>query len=207
MLARAPQLPLMNAYGCSETCGDVLAGEILTTDLEAGALPVGTPLPGSRCYVLTPDLALAPQDVLGEIYIDSPQLARGYLDQPGMTAARFVASPFVPGARLYRSGDLARRRGDGRLELAGRSDDQVNVRGHRVEPVETQAALLELESVAEAAVLPRSARGSMELVAYVAAIPEAELDAAALKTELARQLPGPLVPARVEILPALPRLA
>lgn len=206
MRARAPQLPLMNAYGCSETTGDVLAGEIRATDLEADALPVGTPLPGSCCYVLTPDLALAPQDVLGEIYIDSPQLVRGYLGQPGLTATRFVASPFVPGARLYRSGDLARRRSDGRLELSGRSDDQVNLRGHRVEPAETQAALLTLDTVAEAAVLPRSIRGRMELVAYVTGAAGADLDAAALKTELARHLPEPLVPARVEILSALPRL-
>lgn len=209
----APGVRLFNSYGCTETAGDVAAGPISPQDAAAGLAPIGTPLPGSHCLVLGPDLDLAPPGVLGELYIASPQLALGYLGHPALTAARFVAAPdgapngAPNGARLYRTGDLARWRADGRLELAGRSDDQVNVRGHRVEPAETVEALLTLPQVAEAAVLPRRQGSSSELIAYVSGPALGPQDGPALRQEIARSLPSPLVPAQVLVLPQLPRLA
>ncbi len=206
MRKRAPGLILHNAYGCSETTGDVISGEVPETGPEQATAPIGTPLPGSLCYVLTSDLSLAPNDVLGELYVASPQLARGYLKQPGLTASRFVANPFQPGQRLYRTGDLARRRANGQLELAGRSDDQVNVRGHRVDPAETQAKLLSIDAIEEACVIARPARGTMELVAYVAGRAADLPDQAQIKIALAQTLPGPFIPAVVIAVEKLPRL-
>ncbi|MDE1145044.1 MAG: AMP-binding protein [Azospirillaceae bacterium] len=202
----APGVPLYNSYGCTETTGDVAAGPVSAGDAQNGIVPIGTPLPGSFCHVLGPDLVPVPPGVLGEIYVGGPQLARGYLAQPALTAARFVASPFEAGGRLYRTGDLARWRDDGRLELAGRSDDQVNVRGHRVEPAEAVEALHALPNVREAAVLPRAVGTTTELVAYVAGDGLGPDDGPQLRQQLARTLPGPLVPAEVVVLPHLPRL-
>lgn len=202
----APTVSLFNSYGCTETTGDVAAGRVDAVDAENGVTPIGAPLPGSRCHVLSSDLTPAPWGALGELYVEGPQLARGYLAEPALTATRFIASPFNPGARLYRTGDLARWRDDGRLELAGRSDDQVNVRGHRVEPAETVAALHAIPGVREAAVLPRPAGSTIELVAYVAGDGLGAADGQRLRQRLAATLPGPLVPAAVVVLPRLPRL-
>lgn len=202
----AEGVPLYNSYGCTETTGDVTAGKVSSADAENGTISIGAPLPGSRCYVLAADLTLAPPGALGELYVEGPQLARGYLAQPALTAARFVASPFSKNGRLYRTGDLVRWRDDGRLELAGRVDDQVNIRGHRVEPDETVAELYAAPGVKEAIVLPRSLRSTMELVAYVSGDGLRPQDGPRLRARLADRLPGPLVPAEVIVLPSLPRL-
>lgn len=202
----AEDVPLYNSYGCTETTGDVAAGKVSMADAESGGMPIGRPLPGSRCYVLAPDLTLSPPGALGELYVEGAQLARGYLAQPGLTAARFVANPFRKNSRLYRTGDLARWREDERLELAGRADDQVNIRGHRVEPDETVAELYAAPNVKEAAVLPRRIGSTMELVAYVSGDGLRPEDGSRLRARLADRLPGPLVPAEVIVLPSLPRL-
>ncbi|MGU3401168.1 non-ribosomal peptide synthetase [Brucellaceae bacterium D45D] len=204
--AAAKDIPLYNSYGCTETTGDVIAGRIHQSDTTEGTIPIGNPLPGSRCYILSGDLTLTPPGVLGDLYIDSKQLASGYLSQPGLTAASFVANPWGKGGRLYRTGDLARLRSDGRIELAGRSDDQVNVRGHRVEPAETLAALYKFKTVAEAAVLPRKIGSTNALIAYVAGSELKAGDGSSLRQELSGLLPGPLVPAEVIVMPRLPRL-
>ncbi|WP_081500780.1 non-ribosomal peptide synthetase [Rhizobium sp. AP16] len=202
----AKDLPLHNSYGCTETTGDVTAGKVSGADAESGIISIGQPLPGSRCYVLAADLTLAPPGALGELYVEGAQLARGYLAQPALTAARFVANPFSKNSRLYRTGDLVRWREDGRLELAGRIDDQVNIRGHRVEPDETVAELYAAPQVKEAAVLPRTVGSTMELVAYVSGDGLRPQDGPRLRARLADRLPGPLVPAEVIVLPSLPRL-
>lgn len=202
----APTVSLYNSYGCTETTGDVAAGRVAETDARGGSTPIGTPLPGSRIYVLDEQLSLAPPGVLGELYVEGAQLAREYLGQSAFTATRFIANPFSVGGRLYRTGDLARWRTDGRLELAGRVDDQVNVRGHRVEPAETVEALHALPNVREAAVLPRAVGSTIELVAYVVGEGLGPEDEARLRDKLARTLPGPLVPAQLTILTRLPRL-
>lgn len=199
-------VPLHNSYGCTETTGDVIAGKVSSENAESGMILIGQPLPGSRCYVLSADLSLSPPGALGELYVEGQQLARGYLGQPATTAARFVASPFGKNSRLYRTGDLVRWREDGRLELAGRIDDQVNIRGHRVEPDETVAELYAAPEVREAIVLPRSAGSTMELIAYVSGDGLQPRDGQRLRARLADRLPGPLVPAEVIVLASLPRL-
>ncbi|MGW5617087.1 condensation domain-containing protein [Streptomyces sp. NPDC003877] len=174
----------------------------------SGAVPLGRPVAGTRVYVLDPFLRPAPVGAAGELYLAGAGLARGYLNQPGRTAERFVADPFgPPGGRLYRTGDLARLLPDGTVEFLGRADQQVKIRGFRVEPGEIEAAARALPGVRRAAVVARQ-DGTVprRLVAYVEPGPDAATgpDPAALRHALAERLPAPLVPAAVVVLPALP---
>ncbi|HEV7648872.1 MAG TPA: amino acid adenylation domain-containing protein [Actinophytocola sp.] len=159
----------------------------------AGPVPIGGPDPNTRLYVL--DTALRPVGVgiAGELYVGGRGLARGYAGQPGPSATRFVADPFAgPGARMYRTGDRVRWGEDGNLEFLGRSDGQVKIRGHRVEPGEVESALLRHPGVRQAAVVARpDLRGGLRLVAYVAGEP------AGLREHVAAHLPDYLVPSAV----------
>ncbi|MGV9360744.1 non-ribosomal peptide synthetase [Amycolatopsis sp. NPDC003731] len=129
--------------------------------------PIGRPLPGSRLYLLDERLRPVPPGVVGEVFLAGDCLARGYLHRPDLTAERFVADPFMPGARMYRTGDLARWLPSGEAEYAGRRDDQIKLRGFRIEPGEVTAALLAVPGVQEAAVLV-DREGEPRLVAGVA---------------------------------------
>ncbi|HEY0738584.1 MAG TPA: amino acid adenylation domain-containing protein, partial [Herpetosiphonaceae bacterium] len=176
-MRRMPGCALYNHYGPTEThvvTSYRLAG---TPDAWPAQPPIGRPLAGARLYVLEPQLQPAPIGVAGELYIGGTALAHGYLDQPALTAERFIADPFSggatsgpdnpPGARIYRTGDMARYLSDGNIEFLGRIDDQVKVRGFRVEPGEIEAALRQHPTVRDAVVISQQHNDQIRLVAYV----------------------------------------
>ncbi|MDQ0603849.1 amino acid adenylation domain-containing protein [Streptomyces canus] len=200
---RWPQARLVNLYGCSEAAGDSL---IHVHDGQDGPVPLGHPIAHTRVHVLDPFLRPSPAGAAGELYIAGDGLARGYLNQPGRTAERFVANPFgPPGSRLYRTGDLARLRTDGTVEFLGRADSQVKIRGFRVEPGEIETAARALPGVARAAVVARQdGPAPLRLVAYVVPEPGTTPDPVTLRRALAERLPGQLVPSAVVVLDALP---
>ncbi|WP_437325952.1 non-ribosomal peptide synthase/polyketide synthase [Sorangium sp. So ce381] len=203
----AARVRLLNAYGAAETTATAAACELTAADPRDGwAVAVGRPLEGVRAYVLDPAGQPVPAGVIGELYLGGQGLARGYLGRPDLTAERFVPDPFAdqPGERLYRTGDRARWRADGRLELAGRVDQQVNLRGFRIDPAEVEARLGELPGVREAVVIARQDRPEeRRLVAYVATGADAAPEE--LRRALKERLPDYMAPSALVALKELPR--
>ncbi|MBG4595131.1 non-ribosomal peptide synthase/polyketide synthase [Pseudomonas aeruginosa] len=199
VFAKLPQAGLYNLYGPTEAAIDVTHW----TCMEEGkdAVPIGRPLANLACYILDGNLEPVPVGVLGELYLAGRGLARGYHQRPGLTAERFVASPFVAGERMYRTGDLARYRADGVIEYAGRIDHQVKLRGLRIELGEIEARLLEHPWVREAAVLAVDGR---QLVGYVVLESEGGDWREALAAHLATSLPEYMVPAQWLALERMP---
>ncbi|GAA1385271.1 hypothetical protein GCM10009639_07780 [Kitasatospora putterlickiae] len=201
---RLPGCALANLYGPTEAAVDVSAWEC---EGPLRTVPIGLPIDNTRLYVLDSALRPVPPGAPGELHIGGTAVALGYHRRPGLTAARFVPDPYgPPGARLYRTGDLARRRPDGTLEHLGRIDQQVKIRGLRIEPGETEAALRARPGIADAAVIVREDRpGDKRLTGYLVPAPGAdEPDPAALRAALKRTLPDHQVPAAFAVLPALP---
>ncbi|WP_081512242.1 non-ribosomal peptide synthetase [Nocardia donostiensis] len=189
-----------NCYGPTETTVEAVVAAIAdTTDPT-----IGTANAGTAAYVLDSRLRPAPRGVVGELYLSGAQLARGYIGRPAGTAARFVADPFRPGHRMYRTGDLVRRLGHGGLAYLGRADDQVKVRGYRVEVGEIETALRRLPGVATATVTVVRRAGGASLVGFVVAAPGRVVDPAQLRIALTDRLPAYMVPARIVILDRLP---
>jgi amino acid adenylation domain-containing protein len=202
------QPQLTNMYGITETTVHVTYRPLSLADLRSdSASPIGEPIPDQTLYLLDAALDPVPQGCIGELYVGSAGLARGYLQRPALSAERFVPDPFgAPGARLYRSGDLARFSQDGAIEYVGRIDHQVKIRGFRVELGEIEARLLQHPQVREAVVLAVDGVNGPQLVAWLVAA--SELDPAALResvrAELQRDLPAYMVPSHVLLLDALP---
>jgi len=208
-LAQLPGTTLINGYGPTEGTTFTCCYRIPRDLAEAlPSIPIGRPIANTEVYVLDGAIQPVPIGVPGELYIGGAGLARGYLHRPDLTAEQFLPHPFrdQPGARLYRTGDLVRWRPDGTLEFLGRRDDQVKLRGFRVEPGEVEAALRRHPQVRDAVVVVREdAAGGRRLVAYVVPGPGAAPAEAALRPFLGQTLPEYMVPATVVLLDALPR--
>ncbi|MDG5805155.1 non-ribosomal peptide synthetase [Streptomyces ossamyceticus] len=168
-----------------------------------GPVTIGGPAPGVRLYVLDEGLRPVPRGTEGELFIGGAGVAHGYFGRPEATAKVFLDDPFagVPGARMYRTGDLVRWTEEGTLDFLGRRDHQVKIRGHRIELGAVEAALCELPGVREAVVVPDT--GGAALTGFVLA--PARPDARSLREQVARSLPAPMVPARIEVLDSFPR--
>ncbi|HUC56860.1 MAG TPA: amino acid adenylation domain-containing protein [Streptosporangiaceae bacterium] len=193
-----PGLKFVNDYGPTETAITAVCAELHDAVPAGQSPPLGHPIPNCRAYVLDHRLRPVPAGVTGELHLSGAGVARGYLGRPGMTSARFIADPFRPGGRLYKTGDLCRRRADGSIVYLGRADHQVKLRGLRVEPGEIEAALRTHPSVAQAVVIVTSAPGGdKQLTAYLHAPPGLELPAGPeLRGYLSARLPSYMVPAR-----------
>jgi amino acid adenylation domain-containing protein len=202
-LACLPDTRTFNVYGPTETtiwsAAQLLAG---------GPVSLGRALPGERLFVLSAEHHLQPVGAIGEIAIAGDGVGPGYLDQPEKTAERFVLIPALASGPVYLTGDLGRWRPDGSLKFLGRLDDQIKIRGTRVEPGEIEHHLRRENGIDDALVIARKAPdGETELIAYLVSRDPGvrALDTASWRTRLALTLPDPLIPARFTVLEALPQ--
>lgn len=203
---------LVNMYGITETTVHVTAATVSRREALAGSRSVGRPLPGWSVRVLDAHGRPVPPGAPGEIVVGGAGVALGYLNRPALTAERFVPDPLDPaGRRLYRSGDLGRLLPDGTLEHLGRIDDQVQVRGFRIEPGEIRHVLLEDPAVSAAAVTVTGGdagdAAAVRIDAYVVPAPGSGEGPGPVRERAARLLPPHMVPATVTVLPALPLTA
>lgn len=198
---------LWNLYGPTET---TIWSTAYLLDQVAERVLIGRPLANTQCYILDEQRQPVPIGATGELYIAGDGLARGYLNQPELTAAKFVANPFVDGSesRMYRTGDLARYLSDGNIECLGRTDHQVKIRGFRIELGEIETALKQHPSIRQAVVIAREdVPGDKRLVAYVLPSAGSTVERTELRELLKRQLPEYMVPAdyvTVESIPISP---
>ncbi|MGA6876376.1 amino acid adenylation domain-containing protein [Streptomyces pratensis] len=208
LAAAYPGTAFLNVYGPTETTTFATRHRV-RPGAPDGVPPIGLPLDGARVYVLDAALRPVPAGAEGELYVAGPGVARGYLGRPGPTATRFVADPFSgAGARMYRTGDLVRRDPDGTLHHVARSDQQIKLRGHRIEPAEIEAVLRSDDSVRAACVVVREdLPGDRTLTAYVVPAPGHTPDPDLLASYVGRRLPAYMVPATIQCLDALPLTA
>ncbi|MEU6064800.1 amino acid adenylation domain-containing protein [Streptomyces sp. NPDC047082] len=195
---------LMNLYGPTEATTYACEAEIRADD--PGEPPIGHPVSGTHAYVLDGRLRPVAPGVPGELFLGGPGLARGYLNNPALTADRFLPDLTRPGRRMYRTGDLVRVDAEGQLRYLGRSDDQVKIRGFRIEPGECAVALRRHPAVADAAVLPRDVPGAgTVLCAWVVPTPASTLEPAEVQAFARTQVPPYMVPSAVAVLNRLPQ--
>jgi amino acid adenylation domain-containing protein len=203
----APQTRLINEYGPTETVVGCCVYEVQSEDPHTGSVPIGRPIANTQLYILDEDLQPVPPGSMGELYIGGVGVGRGYLNRPELTAERFLEDHFsgVPGARLYKSGDLARYRADGVLEYLGRSDDQVKIHGYRIELGEIESVLAAQPKVKSCVVLAREDEpGSKQLVGYVV---QSEGEAPTndeLRAFILERVPEYMAPSHFVIMDALP---
>nr|WP_145488694.1 MULTISPECIES: non-ribosomal peptide synthase/polyketide synthase [Streptomyces] len=197
VLDACPGLTVVDGYGPTETTTFATRRAFRAGDALPAVLPIGRPLDDTRVYVLDAALRPQPPGIPGELYVAGAGLARGYAGRPGATAARYLADPFGPaGERMYRTGDIVRWSADGELHFVGRADDQIKIRGFRVEPAEIEARLTAHPAVAEAVVSLYQDAGRKRLAAHLVPAPGAEVPAAAeLRAHLADGLPDYMLPA------------
>jgi acyl-coenzyme A synthetase/AMP-(fatty) acid ligase/acyl carrier protein len=201
-----PGTKLINMYGITETTVHVTFKEITDREVAETRSNIGRPIPTTTTYVMDEKQRLLPVGIAGEICVGGEGVGRGYLGRDELTREKFVVNPYQPAERLYRSGDLAKLLPDGELIYLGRIDDQVQIRGFRVELGEIKSHLLEHPQVAEAEVIARESKAeSLELVAYV--VPRAEISVTALRSHLAETLPFYMVPTAFVMLERLPLTA
>ncbi|MCG6500247.1 amino acid adenylation domain-containing protein, partial [Kitasatospora sp. A2-31] len=201
-----PELRVVDGYGPTETTVFATRHPMAAGDELGSTVPIGRPLDNMRVQVLDAGLRRVPVGVPGELFIAGAGLARGYLGRPGATAERFLPDPFGgPGSRMYRTGDLGRWNAQGTLDFLGRTDDQIKLRGFRIEPAEIEAHFTGRADIAQAAVLLREDNpGDQRLVAYLVPAGGAVPDPAELRATAAVRLPAYLVPSAVVLLDTLP---
>jgi amino acid adenylation domain-containing protein len=198
---------VLNSYGLTETSIDSSYFEgPLIGSRDDGPVPIGRPLPGVRAYILDGRGELVPTDVVGELFIGGRGVARGYVNSPGQTAERFLPDPVGgPGSRMYATGDRARWRDGGVLELLGRRDGQVKVRGFRIELAEVEAAIASCPGVREAAVIAREDRADGQcLIAYIVGDAAQTPRVDAIRRFLRVRLPRPMIPSQFRLVEAMP---
>ncbi|UCH97292.1 MAG: amino acid adenylation domain-containing protein, partial [Candidatus Aminicenantes bacterium] len=190
--------PLYNHYGPTETTVDAMA-EKCSTD----SVTIGYPISNVTCYILDNHQHPLPLGVIGELYISGAGLGRGYMNNPGLTAQKFIKNPFSPGKRMFRTGDLARRLPTGKIQFLGRQDQQVKIRGHRIELKEIENCLLKHPHIKKAIVIDnKNGKGETHLYAYV--VPGKKGSPLELREYLSKYLPAYMMPAyfvQIEKLP------
>ncbi|MFJ5197135.1 amino acid adenylation domain-containing protein [Streptomyces sp. NPDC088394] len=206
VMDRCPDVTVVNGYGPTETTTFATTHRIHRPLDYAGAIPIGEALDNHRLYVLDDGLRLVPPGTPGELYIAGAGLAQGYLDRPALTADRFVADPYGPaGTRMYRTGDLVRWNLEGSLEYLGRADQQVKLRGFRIEPGEIETVLAGRPGVAQATVVVREDRpGDKRLVAYLTAEEGTRIEPGDVQKQVSGLLPDYMVPSAFVVLDEIP---
>ncbi|MFW9265488.1 non-ribosomal peptide synthetase, partial [Nostoc sp. CALU 546] len=198
-----PFAKLINLYGSSEVSANVTYYDTSLLPDNLNSVPIGRPIDNTLVYVLNKHLQLTPPGIIGELYTGGDGLAKGYLHRPELNQERFIDHPFIPGKKLYKTGDLARYLSDGNLEYFGRRDDQVKIRGFRVELGEIAAAIAQHKDVRECIIIVHDApEGDRRLIAYL--VTDNQDIAAQLLPDLQQKLPSYMIPATFVVLDALP---
>lgn len=197
---------IYNEYGPTETVVGCMMYQFDPKQPAIGSVPIGLPIDNMKIYILDDHLKPLPVGEIGELYIAGDGVARGYWQREEMTRERFLANPFISGERMYKSGDLARRREDGIIEYFGRVDHQVKVRGHRIELGEIENMILRVEGISEAVVIIGEDESESSIIyAYVTIRESSHLrDEQGIRAELAKRLPAYMVPQRIFTMSKLP---